>query len=114
MNPHISERLPTELQVAAHLRHCTALGLPVYIVRKGSAAGTVLLKIILHGQECRLFNQIRDMDGKLGWMGLYEDVIIKETRVDQYIQQAVKTDPDIWVIEVENADGQNPFEGKIF
>ena len=108
------ERLPTELQVAAHLRHCTELGLPVYIVRKGSSAGTVLLKIILHGQECRLFNQIRDMDGNLGWMGLYENAVIEEIRANRYIQQAANTDPDIWVIEIENADGQNPFEEKIF
>ncbi|MFH1158272.1 MAG: DUF1491 family protein [Pseudomonadota bacterium] len=110
----MEERLPTELRVAAHLRHCIALGLPVYVARRGSSAGTVLLRSSLHGTECRLFNQIRDMDGNLGWMGLYEGAVVEETRADQYVRRATETDPDIWVIEIEGADGRNPFEGKIF
>ncbi len=110
----MGERLSTELRVTAHLRHCMALGIPVYVVRRGSVAGTVLLRIVMQGQGCRLFNQICDMEGNLGWMGLYEGAVVEETSADLYIQKATKTDPDIWVIEIEDAGGQNPFEGKIF
>ena len=110
----MDERLPTELWVAAHLRHCITIGLPVYVVRRGSTAGTILLRIVIHGQGCRLFNQIRDMDGNLGWMDIYKGAVVEETRVDLYIQKATKTDTDIWVIEVEDVNGRNPFEEKIF
>jgi len=110
----MGERLPTELRITAHLRQCMVLGIPVYVVRRGSVAGTVLLRIVMHGQGCRLFNQILDMDGNLGWMGLYDGAVVEGIRADQYIQRAIKTDLDIWVIEIEDAGGQNPFEGKIF
>jgi hypothetical protein len=37
-----------------------------------------------------------------------------DPRVDQYIQRSISHDPDVWVIEVEDASGKNPFEGKVF
>lgn len=111
----MEERLPTELWVAAHLRQCAAKGLPIYVVRKGApAAGTVMVKIVIKGQGCKLLNQSRDGDGKLGWMDIYEGEIVDETRADQYIQKAVQRDPDVWVVEVEDMSGKNPFEGKVF
>lgn len=111
----MNERLPTELWVTAHLRQCAAKAVPAYVVHKGAlAAGTVMVKIVVRGKGCRLLNQSRDMEGNLGWMDLFEGEIVDETRADQYIQRAIARDPDVWVIEVEDASGKNPFEGKIF
>jgi len=111
----MSERLATEIWVTGHLRQCAAQGLPIYVLHKGaSAAGTVMLKIVIRGQGCRMLNQFRDGDGNMGWMDLYEGGIVDEIRADQYIQRATQRDPDLWVIEVEDQEGKNPFEGKIF
>lgn len=110
----MDDRLPTELWVAAHVRQCMSKNVPVYVVRKGApAAGTVMVKIILHGKGCKLFNQSRDMDGNIGWMDIFEGGPVDETRADEYIRRACTRDPDVWVIEVEDALGKNPFEGKI-
>lgn len=107
-------RLPTELWVAAHLRQCTVKGMPAYVVRKGApAAGTVMVKVVMRGQGCKLLNQSRDMDGNMGWMDVFDGEIVDETRADQYIQRTVARDPDVWVVEVEDMSGRNPFEGKI-
>lgn len=107
--------LPTEIRVTALLRQCATRGVPAYVTHKGApAAGTVAVKVVIRGKGCRLFNQSRDMDGHIGWLDIYEGNIVDEPRADQYIQRAVERDPDVWVIEVEDTSGQNPFEGKVF
>lgn len=109
------DRLPTGLWVDAHLRRCTSAAIPVYVVHKGAyAAGTVMVKIVMRGAGCLLLNQMRDIDGNMGWMQVFEDGPADERRADDYIKRAIARDPDVWVIEVEDADGKNPFEGKIF
>jgi len=111
----MADRLPTELLVTAQIRKCAAAGLPVYVLHKGAyAAGTVMVKIVMRGQGCRLLNQSRDSDGNMGWMDIYEGALVEETRADQYIRRATQRDPDVWVIEVEDSAGKNPFEGRIF
>jgi hypothetical protein len=111
----MEERIPTELWVAAHLRQCTAKGVPVYVAHKGAAAaGTVIVRIVMAGKGSKVLTQSRDIEGNMGWMAPFESEIVDEARADQYIQRAVQRDPDVWVIEVEDASGTNPFEGKIF
>jgi hypothetical protein len=111
----MNESLPTEVWVTAHLRKCAAEGLPIYVLHKGAfAAGTVMVKIVIRGEGCRLLNQSRDSDGNMGWMDLYEGGIVDEIRADQHIQRAIQRDPDVWVVEVEDMSGKNPFEGKVF
>src|SRR5262249_13326059 len=97
----------------AHLRQLNSKGTPVYVVHKGApAAGTVMVKVVIRATGCRVFNQTRDIDGNIAWMDIYEGLIVDETRADQYIQRAIERDPDVWVIEVEDMNGKNPFEGK--
>jgi hypothetical protein len=111
----MEERLPTELWVTAHIRQCVAKGVPVYVVHKGApASGTVMVRIVMRGKGSKLLNQARDMEGKTGWMDIFEGEAVDESRIDSYIERAIARDPDVWVIEVEDAGGKNPFEGKIF
>lgn len=99
----------------AHVRQCTAKGVPVYVARKGApASGTVIVRISMRGKGERVFTQARDENGKMGWMSPFDSEIVDEARAGQYIQKAISRDPDLWVIEVEDASGVNPFEGKIF
>ncbi len=107
-------RLPTALWVDAHLRRLSEQGKGYYIVNKGAyASGTVLVKIALLDGTARLLSQIRGMDGELGWMSALKLDVSPEQDVDSYIQRAVSRDPDLWVIEIEDKRGENPFEGKV-
>lgn len=109
------ERIPTELWVTAIMRQCMGRGIPVTVAHKGAqSAGTVMVKIFVQGQGCKLFNQARDEDGKLGWMDIFDGALVEERKADDYIGRTTKRDPDIWVIEVEDKSGVNPFEGKVF
>ena len=109
------DRIPTDVWVTAHIRQCTAKNIPVYVSHKGAyAAGTVMVKIVMRAKGCILLNQSRDMDGNMGWMAVFEDGPVDEKKADEYIQRSIKRDPDLWVVEVEDEAGKNPFEGKIF
>ncbi len=109
------DRIPTELWVAAHLRQCTAKGVPAYVVHRGApASGTVMVKIVKKDKTCNLLNQSRGMNGVMGWMDVFDGAAVDEKRADEYIQRSLRRDPDVWAIEVEDAEGKNPFEGKVF
>ena len=111
----MDDDLPTELWVAAHVRKCTALGMPVYISRKGaSQRGILIVKLLFRDRTCRVLSQTRDLEGDMGWLDPNGGVLVDEKAADQYIQRAVGRDPDLWVVEVETHDGANPFEGKVF
>jgi hypothetical protein len=109
------DRIPTAVWVDAHLRKLQSDGKSCYILNKGAyATGTVLLKINTLGQGCLLLQQQRNLDGELGWMKLMKGEKVSEPEVDEYLRRAVDRDPDVWAIEIEDREGQNPFEGKIF
>lgn len=108
------ERLPTELWVQAHLRRCSIDAMPAALLRRGEPErGTVLLKLNQIEAGCRILTQARDLDGRLGWLAALGGKLVAEAEADAYIARAVERDPDLWVIEIENPDGRNPFDGKL-
>jgi hypothetical protein len=109
------DRLPTALWVEAHLKRLALEGVPYYVLNKGAyAAGTVMLKLFAPGQGAKILQQQRDLDGVMGWLGLFNGDVVEESKADDYIRRAVDRDPDVWVIEIEDKGFANPFEGKIF
>ncbi len=109
------DRLPTRLWIDAHLKTLTLQGIPYYIVNTGNhASGTVMVKLYAPGQGCRVLQQQRNLDGEMGWMALFKGETVAESEADEYIRRAVDRDPDLWVVEVEDKELNNPFEGKEF
>ncbi len=107
-------RLPTHVWVGAHLRWCHVRAIPVTVARKGDAhAGTVMLKLNRLEHGCRVLTQMTDAEGKIGWLAAFEDAAVAEAEADAYIARAVARDPDLWVIEIEDREGRNPFLGKV-
>jgi hypothetical protein len=107
------ERLPTELWVQAHLRRLSGEAIPAVLVRRGEAErGTVLLKLNLLDGGCRILTQARDLEGRLGWLAALAGKLVPEAEADAYIARAVERDPDLWVIEIEDRSGRNPFDGR--
>jgi hypothetical protein len=84
------------------------------VARKGEPkGGTVLLKLNLLEAGCRVLTQMRDLDGRLGWLPALKGATVPEAEADTYIARAVARDPDLWVIEIEHRDGRHPFEGTV-
>lgn len=107
------ERLPTEFWVSAQLRRFSGLGIGAYLIRRGDAErGTVLVRLTSPEGD-RILTQVRDLDGKLGWLAVRDGVVLPIAEADAYVQRAISRDSDLWVIEIETKSGETPFEGRV-
>ena len=110
----MTDRLSTELFVQAHIRQCFARGLTAIVAHKGDAwGGAVIVKLNLLGPGCKLLTQTRDPEGEIAWLQVQGGAILSEADADSYIQRQVQRDPDLWVVEIEDRAGVNPFPGKL-
>lgn len=109
------DRLPTALWVEAQLRRLTVDGRPYYLVNRGAyASGTLLIKIDGLNGSCLLLQQQRGVDGTMGWMAVFSEGTVDREKADGYISRSLARDPDLWVVEVEDRELKNPFEGATF
>ena len=97
------ERLPTGLWVEAQLRQMDQDAISYYLINKGAYfSGTVVLKINSINDGCQVLTQIRDENGKLGWMNALKAEWVVESEADAYVRRAIDRDQDIWAIEIED------------
>ncbi|PIE07043.1 MAG: GTP-binding protein Era [Rhodobacterales bacterium] len=99
-------RLATGIWVGAYRARLGALGIPVYVVAKGDAtAGAVLVKLATLDGQARAYTRVLDLArGDRVWDVLAEG---PEREVDAAIARQRGFDPDLWVIEVEDARGRH-------
>lgn len=105
-------RLPTNLWVQAGLALCSGRGVPAVVSHRGDPhTGVVLVRISTLNGRARLLTQQRDLDGALKWVdALPADPAPEEMAADDYIRRARSRDPDLWVVEIEDRTGTNPFD----
>jgi hypothetical protein len=101
----VSARLTADFWVRAYLARLQAEHIPAYIVAKGDAtAGAVLVKLAILDGQARLFQRSFDlMTGARAWVVLAEGA---EAEVDMSIARQRRSDPDLWVIEIESREGR--------
>lgn len=99
-------RLATGIWVSAYLARLQAEGISTYVVATGDAtAGAVLVKLATMDGQAQAFQRSVDlMTGERKWMVLAEG---EERSVDESIRKQRSFDPDLWVIEVEDARGRH-------
>ena len=108
------DRLPTHLWVSAHIRQLNNDGIPAMVLQKGERnSGTLMLKLNMFENGCRVLTQMRDIDGRMGWLAAFKGEAVEEPEAEAHIARATGRDPDLWVIEIEDRQGRNPFEGKL-
>ncbi len=102
----MSARLATGIWVAAYLRRLQLEGIPAYVITRGDGtAGAVLVKLALMDGRARAFTRGFDLaTGARVWQVLVEG---GEAEVDAAIARQRGFDPDLWVIELEDAHGRS-------
>jgi hypothetical protein len=96
----------SDVWVYALIRRAELGGAFATVARKGDArAGAVLVKTLdRRGGQTRLYAQALRADGEQVWMRPVGSS--DEADIDAFIERAARIDPDLWVVEVEDADGR--------
>ena len=99
--------LSTDIWVGALIRRAEMGGGFATVVRKGDPrAGAVLVKAVDRGKgQARLYAEATRSDGERVWMRPARAEDGRE--LDSYVERAVRVDPDLWVVEVEDAEGRH-------
>lgn len=99
--------LSTDIWAAALIRRAEQAGAFAVVARKGDPrAGAVLVKVIdrRHG-VARLYAEATRADGERIWMRPAKSEA--ETELDAYVERALRVDPDLWVVEIEDTEGRH-------
>ncbi len=99
-------RLTADFWVHAYLTRLRLADIPAFVTAKGDAtAGAVLVKLnTLDGLATAYQRSFDLMTGDRKWVELADGV---EAEVDVAIAKQGSFDPDLWVIEVEDAKGRH-------
>jgi hypothetical protein len=108
-----TEGLVTEVQidsdiwVYALIRRAHQGGAFATVGRKGDArGGAVLVKLVNRRiGEARLLTEATRGDGETFWMQPIRST--DETDLDAYIEKAIRIDPDVWVVEIDDPEGRH-------
>ena len=97
-------RLTSDFWVAAYLRRLDLAGIPAYLRARGAAeAGAVLILARRAGGDHAAYE--RRVDG--GWLCAAEGA---ESTIEAFAARARARDPDLWVIEIDDALGRHLLE----
>lgn len=99
--------LSTDIWVGALIRRVEIGGGFAVVVRKGDPrAGAVLVKVLNRTDgTARLYSEATRGDGERVWM--QPQASEQEPDLDRYIERAVRIDPDVWVVEIEDREGRH-------
>ena len=99
--------LSTDIWVGALIRRAELGGGFAVVARKGDPrAGAVLVKVLNRSNgTARLLAEATRGDGERVWM--QPAASDQEPDLDRYIERAIRIDPDIWVVEIEDREGRD-------
>lgn len=99
--------LSTDIWVSALIRRAELGGAFAVVARKGDVrAGSVLVKALNRGQgTARLYSEATGPGGERIWMQPVASE--EEPELDRYVERALRIDPDLWVVEIEDREGRH-------
>jgi len=101
------DRLASHMLVGALIRRVGQAGGFAAVLHHGDeTSGSILVQCLEKGQKAGLFERVPDFAGayRLAPCGPAADSTAGET--DDYVARRIRSDPDLWLIELDVPDGQ--------
>jgi hypothetical protein len=110
----MAPELKTEIWASALIRTAAAAGAYAAVARKGDPdAGAVLVKVATLDGRARLYAPARDGEARI-WLDLSAGPLGDDERnVDAYARKRAETDPDLWVVEIEDKKGRHFLQERV-
>ena len=101
--------LKTSIWAAALIRRAEVAGAFAAVMRKGDVdAGAVLVKVATLNGRARLYAPAQNGEGQKVWLDLSSGPLgDSEQEVDAYARKRAQSDPDLWLVEIEDKQGRN-------
>ena len=106
-------RLKSGLWVSALVRQCDRLACTAVVLRKGDPDSGGIVVVLRGRAGLSALSQVRDGEGRLGWMRATGPGPVDQEAADAYVARALKRDPDLWVVEVDAPGLMPPFEARL-
>tara|TARA_Y100000589_G_scaffold10557_1_gene8741 strand:+ start:463 stop:786 length:324 start_codon:yes stop_codon:yes gene_type:complete len=99
-------RLRTKIWVQAYLKRLELQNIAAYVTVHGDDhSGAILIKVMKMDGSAQLYQKTFDLqNNRNAWVKILEGF---EAKIDNLLEKQKANDPDLWVVEIESADGQN-------
>lgn len=109
-------RLKSDIWVKAYVRRLSSDGRQAYIVRHGDDdAGAIYIRINRLDGTSLLFGpapaSLSGGETDRRWVGCFKAAARPDAEIDAYLERERRTDPDLWIVEVEARDGVHGLDG---
>lgn len=98
--------LKSSIWISAQIRQCDQAARSAMVVRRGDPdAGSIILRLDRLDGTCVLLSQIRDANGEKCWLKVGATEALSDEDANTYLEKRTSTDPDIWILEIEDRRG---------
>ncbi|HEX7871483.1 MAG TPA: DUF1491 family protein [Sphingobium sp.] len=103
----MSGRLPSKTLVSALVRRVGQAGGFATILSRGEdMGGIILVQATDRGRFLGLFERMIDFDGKASLLRCGPEADSDSEAVTHYVDRRLRSDPDMWVVELDIADAE--------
>ena len=99
-------RLRSKIWVQAYLKRLELQTIAAYVTAHGDDhSGAILIKVMKMDGSAQLYEKTFDLqNNRNAWVKILDGL---DVEIDNLLEKQKANDPDLWVIEIENANGQN-------
>ena len=99
-------RLRSKIWVQAYLKRLEIRNIAAYVTAHGDDhSGAILIKVIKMDGSAQLYQKTFDLQSnKNAWVRISEGL---DKEIDSLLEKQKVNYPDLWVVEIESASGQN-------
>tara|TARA_X000000950_G_scaffold269264_1_gene347677 strand:- start:8814 stop:9134 length:321 start_codon:yes stop_codon:yes gene_type:complete len=99
-------RLRSKIWVQAYLKRLELQSIAAYVTAHGDDhSGAILIKVMKMDGSAKLYQKTFDLqNNRNAWVKILDGL---DAKIDTLLEKQKVNDPDLWVVEIESASGEN-------